>query len=298
MAAPGVATAPGAPRVSIVMPFRNAEPHLAEAIGSVLRQTCARWELLLVDDGSTDASTGIAQGYARHDPERIRYVAHSRHATLGRSMSRNAGAARARGEYLALLDADDVFLPQKLERQLSFLESHPGIDATFGDSLWWYSWTGRPEDVERDAPRRLRIRAGSVFEPGALNTALVRRSIMTPATCSVLLRRAAFDRVGGFENRFDGMYDDQACFFKLFLHCRTHMSAGILDWYRQHPRSCCALAAAAGDYRPDGGPSPARQRYLDWMAEYLRTRRGHRGLRYVVELQRWRERGGQRSARG
>ena len=87
-----------APLVSAVIIFRNAERFLREAIESVFAQTYRHWELLLVDDGSTDASTKIALEYARENPDRVRYLAHHDHQNLGKSASRNVGLRHAAGK--------------------------------------------------------------------------------------------------------------------------------------------------------------------------------------------------------
>src|SRR5262245_61406233 len=102
------------PRVSIVTPFLNAQRFIAEAIERVLAQTYDEWELWLVDDGSTDTSSDIARDYARRHADRIRYVDHPGHEHRGISASRLLGLRHSRGEYLAQLDADDVYLPDKL----------------------------------------------------------------------------------------------------------------------------------------------------------------------------------------
>src|SRR5829696_811917 len=98
------------PLVSSVMIFFNAERFIREAIESVFAQTYDNWELLLVDDGSTDDSTQIALHYAEQYPERVRYLEHPGHQNRGMSASRNLGVSQAKGEYIALLDADDVWL--------------------------------------------------------------------------------------------------------------------------------------------------------------------------------------------
>src|SRR2546422_6997659 len=102
--------------VSVITIFYNAERFLREAIESVFAQTYYPWELLLVDDGSVDKSTDIALEYARIYPEKVRYVEHNGHRNLGMSASRNLGIAHAKGEYVTLLDADDVWFPQTLDR--------------------------------------------------------------------------------------------------------------------------------------------------------------------------------------
>ena len=137
-------------RVSIITPFLNAERFLAESVDSVLAQTRDDWELLLVDDGSTDRSRAIAISYATEHPDRIRVLAHPGEEHRGASAARNLGAAHAQGEYLAYLDADDVYLPDKLARQVPLLDSHPDVGIVYAATEYWYGWTGRMEDVGRN----------------------------------------------------------------------------------------------------------------------------------------------------
>src|SRR5919109_4752706 len=93
------------PLVSIIIPFLNAEKFIQEAIESVFAQTYDNWELFMVDDGSTDASTEIARGYAQQNPEKVRYLEHLGHQNRGISASRNLGLSHAKGQYVAMLDA-------------------------------------------------------------------------------------------------------------------------------------------------------------------------------------------------
>src|SRR5689334_5372936 len=111
--------------VSIITPFFNTENFLQEAIESVIYQTYENWELLLIDDGSTDNSMRIAQEYAAKYPDKIRYLEHHKHQNRGKSTSRNLGINHAKGEYICFLDADDVFMPLKLEKQLAILAAYP-----------------------------------------------------------------------------------------------------------------------------------------------------------------------------
>lgn len=112
------AVRPPDPLVSVIMPVWNAAPTLAEAVSSVRAQTWPDWELVLIDDGSSDASPGIAAGLAAADP-RIRLLA--RGANGGAAAARNDGIRAARGRFLAFLDADDRWRPEKLARQLAFM---------------------------------------------------------------------------------------------------------------------------------------------------------------------------------
>ncbi len=113
------------PLVSIGMPVRNNERTLGLALRSILNQTYRDWELLLLDDGSTDDSSRIAQRFADSDP-RISFIADGR--SLGLPERLNQAIAASRGAYFARMDGDDVSYPNRLERQIEYLRQHPDVD--------------------------------------------------------------------------------------------------------------------------------------------------------------------------
>ena len=117
------------PLVSVVIPAYNAERTLNATLASVLGQTVTEIEVLVVDDGSTDGTAVVAHSFG--DP-RLR-VLHQ--ANAGHASARNAGIAAARGAYIAVVDADDLWLPEKLERQLAVLRRHPGLRALHGSAV-------------------------------------------------------------------------------------------------------------------------------------------------------------------
>ena len=108
---------------SVVTPCYNGARYIGETIESVLAQTYPRWEMIVVDDGSTDGSGGVVAPYAEADG-RIRYV---RQENAGSAAARNNGIRRARGQYIALLDADDVWSPRFLERQIAFMRERGAV---------------------------------------------------------------------------------------------------------------------------------------------------------------------------
>lgn len=108
-----------APLVSVIMPAYNSERHIAEAIASIQYQTLTDWELCVIDDCSTDGTAEIVRTMAENDP-RIKYAKQSRNA--GAAAARNVALGRACGRFVAYLDADDVWYPEKLERQVAFME--------------------------------------------------------------------------------------------------------------------------------------------------------------------------------
>lgn len=262
------------PLVSAIMIFFDAERFIDEAIASVFAQTWRNWELLLVDDGSTDRSSAIARTWADRHPERVRYLEHPGHVNLGMSVSRNLGIGHARGDYVGFLDADDVWLPHKLAMHTGILEAHPDVAMVYGPSEYWHGWTGRAEDARRDHYGDVGVAPDTVVEPpGLLTQALENEGGTMPGICSLLVRREAFAQIGGFEKEFRGPYEDQVFLAKMFLQARIFVTGTCSDRYRQHDGSCCARALRTGDYHPEL-PHPARRLYLQWLRDYL----GHEGV--------------------
>jgi glycosyltransferase involved in cell wall biosynthesis len=256
------------PLVSVITIFLNAGKFIQEAIESVFAQTYDEWELLLVDDGSTDGSTEIALGYARQYPKKVRYLKHDGHQNRGMSASRNLGIGNARGEYIAFLDADDVWLPHKLEQQVAILDSYPVAGMVFGSTQYWYSWAGNSEDSQSDSVREIGVLPNTLYQPPQLLTLLLQNRANAPATCSVLIRRRVFDEVGRFEDIFRGLFEDRAFFAKVYLRVPVYVSSECWDRYRQHPDSCCSVAERTGQLQLSR-PNPEHLNFLNWMMEYL-----------------------------
>src|SRR5918996_2481069 len=111
------------PKVSVVMPAYNAAVYLDEAVTSILNQTFREFEFIVINDGSTDDTVSILDKYEKSD-SRIR-VYHQENQ--GMIAALNRGCRLARGKYIARMDADDISLPRRFERQLEFMEGHPQI---------------------------------------------------------------------------------------------------------------------------------------------------------------------------
>jgi len=274
------------PMVSVIMIFLDAERFLGEAVESVLAQTYPHWELLLCDDGSTDGSAGMARACADAHPDRVRYVSHPGNVNRGMSATRNLGLEHARGTLIAFLDADDVWEFEKLERQVALLDEHPEAAMVYGPSLMWFGWTGDPADAAQDRYRLLVTRPGKVSRGRTLLARILRGRGGSPATCSVLVRRDAITRVGGFEDAFRGMFEDQAFFAKLLFHYDVYVMAESYDRYRQHADSWCATATRADESDPDR-PNAARQNYLHWLKQHLDEQEPDARLRRVVRRELW-----------
>lgn len=259
------------PLVSAIAIFLNEERYLAEAIKSVLAQTYDNWELLLVDDGSTDGSTEIAQSYAAQYPDKIRYLEHPNHQNLGMSASRNLGKTQARGKYVSPIDGDDVWLPKKLEQQVAILEAHPEAAMVFAPLLIWYSWTGNPKDSDRDHPYGVAKDGGShpfsdtLVPPPEILSLFLRREEFIPG--GVLAKKEIIERVGGGENNFRGSYEDAIVHVKVCLKYPVYVTNESWYKYRIHPDSCQRVIIRSGQ------AEAKRLLYLEWVENYLKEQK-------------------------
>jgi glycosyltransferase involved in cell wall biosynthesis len=257
------------PRVSVVINFLDRAPFLEEAIRSVLAQTFQQWELILVDDGSTDDGTAIAKDYAAGSEGRILYLEHEGHRNLGTSASRNLGMRRARGEYLAYLDGDDVWFPHKLDEQVSLLDRHADVGMVYGPPLMWGGWTGRPRDLAMDAIRPTGLPSGKILEPPELLELFLMNQRAVPSPSGILVRTSVMRSVGGSEESFRGMYDDQVLYAKLGLQTSVLVSDQCWYKYRRHDGQMVRMALRARE------SLAVRETFLRWLEAYL-DEKGHR----------------------
>lgn len=249
--------------VSIIISVFNSERFLPEAISSAVTQSFSDWELIIVDDGSTDASIRIAQDWCTKD-KRLSLLTHPLGENRGISASRNLGIAASRGELIAFLDADDVWLPGKLAAQVAVLNAHPEAAMAFAAAERWYSWDASIVEAADFVVPSVISGYGTdrIIPPPELLNAFLKDESLTPCTCTVLVRRSAVLRVGAFEASFRGLYDDQVFYAKLALAEPVYVSSDCIARYRQHDTSCCATA------RRLGIGEQARKTFLQWLEEY------------------------------
>lgn len=251
-----------APTVSVIIIFYNAGEFFTEAVQSVLNQTASDWELLLVNDGSTDGTDERARCYAAAEPARIRYLEHPDGVNLGMSATRNLGIRAARGEFICLLDADDAWMPEIIERQLAILQSQPEAAMVYGPVLRWYGWTGKQEDQARDFVARPLDDYDCLLEPPELIRHILAPGVGVPL--GVMLRKQAILAVGGYENEFKGMCEDRAFFCKLCLCFPVYVASTTWYRYRQHAQSCVAMSRGA--YQRN----LSRLVFYKWFQRYLK----------------------------
>jgi glycosyltransferase involved in cell wall biosynthesis len=173
------------PRVSVIIPCYNYARFLQDAVGSVLRQTFQDFEIIIVNDGSPDNTAEVAEDIVRNNPgHEIRLV---NQVNMGVSAARNAGISAARGEYILPLDADDMLMPDFLDKLVPYLENNPDLDLVYS----WSKSCGIRDDIEE------------TYDFTCVN--LIRN--MGPS-CSALFRKSAWAKAGGYNPVMRDGYED------------------------------------------------------------------------------------------
>ncbi len=236
------------PLVSVVVPAYNCASVIGEALESVCRQTYAHWEAIVVDDGSTDETRAALAPYMG----RIRYF---HQVNQGTAAARNAGVRQARGELLAFLDNDDIWLPEKLALQVRVLQGSPECGLVFTDGKTFTSGGVRQESVISnrldgwiDAHRTDDL----LVAKGCLLKSLLFSNEISSAS-SVMVSRSCFDRAGGFDERI-AIADDYDLWLRIAREHPVALIRRCLYMWRWHDDS-------------QSGPVPGRQ--YRWIAARL-----------------------------
>jgi len=196
-----------APIVSVVIPVRNRASLVRRALDSVFAQTLRRFEVIVVDDGSTDDTPEVVAAY----PQPVRLI---RCAPTGVSAARNLGIARARGEFVAFLDSDDWFEPTKLERQVGYFALHPDVGMVYTRYSVFDEQTGTQW-----------VHPGGLTAQGDAFRDLMMGFMETPLTTpTVMVRRSVFEVVEPFDTSMD-MAED----IDLWCRIARRYNLGFID---------------------------------------------------------------------
>jgi len=222
---------PPSPRVSIITPTYNHERFISACLESVLAQTFPGWELWVIDDGSRDGTAEIVQGYARQDG-RIRLIRHESNWGVKKlAATYNQGLAAGNGEWIAILEGDDLWPPWKLGRQLRELAADPEIVLGFGKSLLLSASGSQLADVQAGLPAYCRLCFRN-FRGQVLLPLLLRPCFIHPVT--VMIRRPALEKIGGFLQLQGFGLVDHPTFLELARQGPFFGSAETLGYYRRH----------------------------------------------------------------
>ena len=220
------------PRVSVFMPSYNHADYVAAALNSVLQQSFQDFEIVVTDDGSTDATPDIIAAF---DEPRLKLKRFP--ANRGAAFATNDAIRRCSGEFLALLSSDDVFLPHKLERQVAFLDANPQVGAVFG----------HPEIIDKDghlAGQDSRFKSGG-FKAANRSQADWLRHFFLHGNClchpTMMIRRTCYDTVGLYDARFANVPDFHM-WMRLVAAYPIHVLAEPLIGFRELPNAANASA--------------------------------------------------------
>lgn len=222
------------PPLTVVIAFHNDRPFIAEAIDSVLGQTYRDFELILVNDGSTDGSRDVVAGYR---DSRIRLLDNPENLRLARSLNR--GVAAARGSVIARLDANDVARPDRFEKQMRFLDDHPEFALVGGQAVMIDTRGRRIHRARLSKPvTELGVQWYLLFDSPFIHSA-------------VMFRKSAFDQVGGYDPAFDRAQDFDL-WSRMAVEHRMANLRDVLVSLRYDPKSITydVSKARAGNFLP------------------------------------------------
>jgi glycosyltransferase involved in cell wall biosynthesis len=209
------------PKVSVIMPAFNGGRYIREAMNSVIAQTYRAFELIVVDDGSTDKTRDIVSDFIKENRELpIRYLYQ---ANRGAASARNAGIADVRGEYIAFLDCDDVWFPHKLEVQVPALETDKSAGLVFGDIVSFGE--GRVDT----AP------ASKIFDLSKIDKGISRLFAGNYiSTLTVMVKKACLEKAGVFDESVT-IVEDYDLWLRIAKYCKIVYVDSLVAKYRVHP---------------------------------------------------------------
>ena len=193
------------PKVSVIIPTHNRASFVQKAVQSVFDQSFKNWELIIVDDGSTDNTQDLLKFHANHPKVRLL-------KTLNRGVSaaRNLGVRQALGTWIAFLDSDDQWLPEKLEKQMDESRRNPKISIIHGNEIWVR------RGIRVNPMKKHQKRGGDLFSQA------LKLCCISPST--VLIKKSLFDKVGGFREDFPVCED-----YDLWLRITSCYPVGYID---------------------------------------------------------------------
>ncbi len=227
-----------APLVSVIIPAYHAAAFLEDTVGSVLAQTFRDFELLIVDDGSTDQTVAIAERFAAAEPGRVRLLRHPGGINRGVSATRNLGIRESRGTWVAFLDADDLWHPEKLARQVSFMQTQPDCALSYTSAVILREGKG-----ERFLPGVEEL--GTVLPPEPRVVLFHIILVMVNYIFStVMVKREALLEIGGFVENLPFQSEDRIMVAMVASRHRIARCPEVLCCYRAHGGSYTAQVVA------------------------------------------------------
>lgn len=207
------------PKVSVIVPTYNCAQYLPEALDSALAQTYSDFEILIIDDGSTDDTKKILEPYLKTFKSKIRNIYQE---NKGHSLARNNGLKNAKGEFIAFLDADDKWYPHRLEEEIKLIEANPVVGLVHANAMR-LSEDGR---LLGAYSRKKQYLSGFIFKPLFLRLADI-------SCATVLLRKSCCDNVGYFDTHLTRLgCEDRELWLRIAKKYRIEYVDQVLAYYR------------------------------------------------------------------
>lgn len=204
------------PKISVIIPAYNAMNYLPDTLDNLLKQTYNDLEIIIINDGSSDS---IKQWFSQLQDRRVKLISQE---NQGAGIARNTGIINAKGEYLAFLDADDIWQSTKLEKQVRILEENPEVGLV-------YSWVEYISETGQSTGRIVKHQAeGNVWET------LTQRNLVECGSVA-MVRRSCFDDVGIFDRQLSSFVEDWDMWLRIAERFPFKVIKEVLVYYRQHP---------------------------------------------------------------
>lgn len=204
------------PKISVIIPAYNAMNYLPDTLDNLLKQTYNDFEIIIVNDGSSDS---IEQWFSQLQDRRVKLISQE---NQGAGLARNTGIINAKGEYLAFLDADDIWESTKLEKQLRILEENPEVGLV-------YTWVEYISETGQSTGRIVKHQAeGNVWEK------LIKCNLVECGSVA-MVRRSCFDDVGIFDRNLSSFVEDWDMWLRIASRFPFKVAKEVLVYYRQHP---------------------------------------------------------------
>jgi glycosyltransferase involved in cell wall biosynthesis len=230
------------PLVSVVIPTYNCAQYLPETIQSILSQSWQDLEIIIVDDGSTDNTQEVVQGF---DPKRVTYLYQANSG--GPSRPRNKGIQQANGRYIALVDSDDILLPGKIERAVRMLVQEPQLGLVFTDFAKFDEVRGQypgafldTYEYFRKLPKKQVGESEYVIDAASAYDGLISENYI--GTSSVVMPKEVFSQIGLFDESLSGPED-----FDMWLRITSRYDIGFIDMVGHRYRIRADSIMARGD---------------------------------------------------
>lgn len=214
------------PFISVLMPVYNTEKYLDESIKSILNQTYKNFEFIIIDDGSEDQSCGIIESYKKQD-NRIRLIAQENHQGIVSVL--NQGLDHAKGKYIIRMDADDISVPERIEKQVDFMEKHPEIDVAGSSFCFFHQDIANTESYEimQEITEHEEIILNMFFQGGKRGGFCYHPTI--------ILRKKILD-THAFKYDDLAPVEDIDLWFRMSPYCKFANLPQVLLYYRRHPQ--------------------------------------------------------------